>query len=75
MPNELATNIIKVLEGVASPLLARSAVAAQCKRLNITTETVSTAHIDQICQGLQLGLSGFGFDISNILPKIKSLIY
>ena len=73
MPNELATNIIKVLEGVASPLLARSAVAAQCKKLNITTETVSTAHIDQICQGLEERLSGFGFDTNKIIPKIKSL--
>ncbi len=76
MPNELATKIIDIIQEVTnSPIMARSALAAQCKRLNITTETVSTAHIDQICQGLQLGLSGFGFDISNILPKIKSLIY
>ena len=76
MPNDLATKILKIVEEISSPIVAKSALTVHCKHLNTTLDTLTTAHLDQLCEKLASGFSSFGVDsnkIHNAISKIKAL--
>ena len=76
MPNELATKILKILDDITTPIVAKSAITVHCKHLNITMDTVTPSHIDQLCEKIVSGFSSFGIDptkLNNTINKIKAL--
>ena len=78
MPNELATKILKILEEITTPIVAKSAMTVHCKHLNTTLDTLTSAQVDQLCEKLASGFSSFGVDssrISDAMNKIKALKY
>ncbi len=73
MVNELAEKIQKILGDVASVIVARSALAVQCKRLNLTTDTISKEDLDKVADGLDKSLRLLGIDTKDAVLKIKAL--
>ena len=76
MPNELATKILKIVEEISSPIVARSALTVHCKHIGTTLDDLTTANIDQLCEKIESGFSSFGVDaakISSAISKIRAL--
>ena len=76
MPNDLAAELLKIVEEITSPIVAKSAVTVHCKHLNTTLDTLTTDHIDQLCEKLASGFTSFGIDsakINDAISKIKAL--
>ena len=75
MPNDLAEKILKIVGDISGPIVAKSAIIVHSKHLNTSLDTLTTAHIDQLCEKLVSGFSSFGVDsakINNVINKIKA---
>ena len=76
MPNELALEILKIVVDISGPIVAKSALIVHCRHLNTSLDTLTTAHIDQLCEKLASGFKSFGVDAQSIdgaIRKIKEL--
>jgi len=71
MPNELSAEILKIVEEITTPIVAKSALTVHCKHLNVTLDTLTTAQIDQLCEKIASGFSSFGVDSSKISSAVN----